>query len=267
MQEAKNTGKNGIKDRLLGDEWLEWEGDLPDDTGIVNEGKRTFLAFAFTVYLIILVASFFFLYLIYPRLQQINPWLPGIILVSSVVFFALLLIWLILVAVTVITGRNFLLWFIRKSYLINFFFHVSVRLGEKLGISRDRMSNSFIKVNNGLQKFICRMTGSENLLILLPRCLSADVKKTIQEICKKYHCRAFIATGGDSARRIIKEMRPLAVIGIACERDLVSGIEDTTRKIPVIGIENKRPEGPCKNTSVDVELFERTLSSLLGRYP
>ena len=61
-------------------------------------------------------------------------------------------------------------------------------------------------------------------------------------------------------------MKPLAVIGIACERDLVSGIEEITSKIPVIGIENKRPEGPCKNTLVDVELFEKTLSSLLGGY-
>ncbi len=265
MKEAKNTGEDGIRDRWLGDEWIDWEGDLTKYSGIINEGKRTFLLFAFTIYIIVLVASFFFLYLIFPRLHQIHEQLPRLVLIASIVFFSFLLLWLILVAATVITGRNFLLWSVRQAYWINSFFRLAVRLGEKLGISRDRMSNSFIKVNNALQKFICGFIKSENILILLPRCLAADVRKRVQEICKQYNCRAFIASGGDAARKIIKEMKPLAIVGIACERDLVSGIEDTTPLIPVIGIENKRPEGPCKNTYVDVELFEKTLSSLVKK--
>ncbi|MEW5806229.1 MAG: DUF116 domain-containing protein [Acidobacteriota bacterium] len=265
MKEAKNTGEDGVNDRRLGDEWLEWEGNLSNYNGMIDEGKRTFLIFTFGIYFLLLIGSFLFLYLIYPRLYQLAEWLPKAALTALIAFFGLIMIWLVLTVMTVIMGRNFLLWFVRKSYLINLFFRISARLGEKLGISRDRMGNSFIKVSNALQKFICRISRGENLLILLPRCLEKDVRKKVQEICAKYNCKAFIASGGDVARKIIKEMKPVAIIGIACERDLVSGIEDTTPKIPVIGIENKRPEGPCKNTFIDVELFERTLMSLLNR--
>ncbi len=264
MKELKNTGAKGIKDRWLGDEWLEWEGDLKTYQGVINERKRTFLAISFIVMLISLAISFFLLYLIYPRLQQIHLWIGRFALLALIIFSVILIIGFLLIAITVVIDKNFLLGFIKKAYLINSLFHISVKIGERFGISRDRMSNSFIKVNNALQKYIC--SGSikaENLLILLPRCLSKDVKKRVQEICQRYQCKAFIASGGDAARRIIQEKRPLAILGVACERDLVSGIRDTTPKIPVIGIENKRPEGPCKNTFIDIKLFEKVVASLL----
>ena len=61
------------------------------------------------------------------------------------------------------------------------------------------------------------------------------------------------AAGGDEARSIIRGERPDAVIGIACERDLISGINDIAGDIPVLAVPNRRPEGPCQNTSVDME--------------
>lgn len=266
MKELRNTGAKGIKDRWLGDEWLEWGGDLKNYQGIINERKRTFLAISFAVFLVFLAISFFLLYLIYPRLQQISFWLPQAALIALILFSVILFLGFLLMTITVAINKNFLLWFIKKAYLINSLFRISVKIGEKFGISKDRMSNSFIKVNNALQKFICfDSVKAESLLILLPRCLSRDVRKKVQEICKQYQCKAFIASGGDAARKIIQERRPLAIIGVACERDLVSGIKETTPKIPVIGIENKRPEGPCKNTFIDIELFERTVALLLDK--
>ncbi len=266
MKELTSTGTKAVKDRWLGDEWLEWKGDLENYQGIINERKRTFLVISFIVFLVILISSFIFLYLIYPRLQQIGSWLPITTLVIFVLFTTLLLLSFLLMAITVILDKNLLLGFVKKAYLINILFRLSASIGEKFGISKDRMSNSFIKVNNALQKFICfGSINAENLLILLPRCLSKDIRKQVQEICHQYDCKAYIASGGDAARRIIQEKKPLAILGIACERDLVSGIRDTTPKIPVIGIENKRPEGPCKNTLIDTRLFEETVASLLDR--
>jgi hypothetical protein len=266
MKELTNTGSKGVKDRWLGDEWLEWKGDLENYQGIINERKRTFLLISFAVFLFILISSFIFLYLVYPRLQQIGSWVPAATLVIFALFTILFLFGFLLMAITVILDKNLLVGFIRKAYLINMLFRISASIGEKFGISKDRMSNSFIKVNNALQKFICfGSLKAENLLILLPRCLSKDIRKRVQEICRLYNCKAYIASGGDAARRIILEKKPLAILGVACERDLVSGIRDTTPKIPVIGIENKRPEGPCKNTLIDTELFEKTVASLLDR--
>jgi len=47
------------------------------------------------------------------------------------------------------------------------------------------------------------------------------------------------------------ENRPEAIVAVACELDLTTGIQDTY-PIPVIGILNERPNGPCINTKVDI---------------
>jgi len=50
---------------------------------------------------------------------------------------------------------------------------------------------------------------------------------------------------------------------VACERDLSSGIADVGR-IPVIGIVNDRPNGPCYNTNVDVDAIRNKLESIIN---
>ena len=64
------------------------------------------------------------------------------------------------------------------------------------------------------------------------------------------------------ARRVIKTLRPQAVVAIACERDLTSGIQDVF-PLPIIGIFNERPFGPCCNTRVDIARVEATIQSFL----
>ena len=63
------------------------------------------------------------------------------------------------------------------------------------------------------------------------------------------------APGGTQARAIIRDIRPRAIVAVACERDLVSGIHDVAPRIPIIGIPNTRPLGPCKDTVIDIEKF------------
>ncbi len=112
---------------------------------------------------------------------------------------------------------------------------------------------------------------TKKILILLPHCLQiqdCDVRITNDiHNCKRCgRCgirdligisddlglKLFVATGGTLARRIIKELRPEAIVAVACERDLSSGIVDSY-PMPVLGIPNERPFGPCLNTLVNAD--------------
>ena len=72
----------------------------------------------------------------------------------------------------------------------------------------------------------------------------------------------FVATGGTLARQIIYKMRPKAVLAIACERDLMSGIQDVY-PLPAVGVLNIRPNGPCYNTHVDIEEVKAQLEKII----
>ena len=52
------------------------------------------------------------------------------------------------------------------------------------------------------------------------------------------------------------------IVSVACERDLTSGIIDVGN-IPVIGIVNERPNGPCYNTCVNVNMLKEKLDSII----
>ena len=86
------------------------------------------------------------------------------------------------------------------------------------------------------------------------------------EITDKYKVKAFILAGGEAARARICEHKPRACVAVACERDLVAGISDVaSAKLIGIGIPNKRPEGPCKNTTLDLKEFENAVRFFLGK--
>ncbi len=88
--------------------------------------------------------------------------------------------------------------------------------------------------------------------------------RNLVSLSKRYRVTMSIATGGTLARRIVVEKKPDIIIGVACERDLTSGIQDSY-PIPVYGIFNKRPNGPCFDTDVDLELVERGMIAVLGK--
>lgn len=79
---------------------------------------------------------------------------------------------------------------------------------------------------------------------------------------KERNIDVVVATGGTFARKFIKEKRPKAIIAVACERDLTSGIQDV-RRIPVLGVLNQRPEGPCYNTLVSIDEIEKAIDFFL----
>ena len=121
----------------------------------------------------------------------------------------------------------------------------------------------------------------DRLLLLTPHCiqLSSCVHKvttdvhnckrcggcqvgTLLDIADTYGCHFVVVTGGTLARLKIKEIRPQAIVAIACERDLVSGMADVF-PIPVIGVLNERPCGPCCNTRVNTEDIRLVIERLL----
>jgi hypothetical protein len=75
-----------------------------------------------------------------------------------------------------------------------------------------------------------------------------------------------VATGGTIARRIVVEARPRLIIAVACERDLAAGIQDTY-PLPVYGILNGRPHGPCLDTVLDLDKVEGALRVFVRPLP
>jgi hypothetical protein len=244
------------QDRKLGDEWEDWDGTPEGD---IDEPKARFIwlaSFVFVIFLGLLVLG---AYLVYPRLGEWSPYLSwplkaafGVLLVGSVGVYLLFLM-------EVATGASRLLPYRWSETLLLWLLPKSVWLGGKLGFSRDQVFNSFIKVNNVLSRSHTRPGGPRRLLVLLPRCLSRETRQEIRRIMEGRPHALATAGGGEEARKAIRKERPDFIIALACERDLASGIKDVALHVPVIGIPNKRPEGPCKNTQVDIEEFRQAL--------
>lgn len=243
--------------------------------------KRTFV-FLLLVACVVMVGLAFFLWWVpYVGLSNIHPSLP---LILAVAFGCVVLFWFggaLTLVLTIIRGKN--LFFNRRirGVVIRFLFPLLVLVGKCLGISKARTRRSFIAINNQLVLAEAKKVGPEKLLLLLPHCLQnheCKVRiignvyncegcgkckiKDLVTLSKKFDVPVSVATGGTLARKIVVEKRPDVIIAVACERDLTSGIQDSY-PIPVFGIFNKRPFGPCYDTDVDLELVEKGIVTFL----
>jgi hypothetical protein len=154
-------------------------------------------------------------------------------------------------------------------------------LGRLIGIPKDRIRESYVSVNNTFTKVVKKSYDPKEVLILLPHCLqftecqyriTIDINNCrecgkctivdLKKLSEKYGVKIAIATGGTLARRIIIQNRPKFIIAVACERDLVDGLQDVF-PIPVYGVLNERPFGPCVNTAVAVDIIEKALKEVL----
>jgi hypothetical protein len=80
-------------------------------------------------------------------------------------------------------------------------------------------------------------------------------------MAKRLGIKVAVATGGTLARRHLKEQKPLAVVAVACPRDLGQGMLDAY-PVPVIGVENSRPFGDCLDTRVDTSAVEKAIARI-----
>jgi len=224
----------------------------------------------FTVFLIVMVAVG--LYLIpYVGLKNIHPLAPQIVLITMGGVIGILIIGVGLLVLTLARGREIFFASRLRGIVIEVLFPIMILVGKLLGMSKDKVQQSFVEVNNLLVRAKCGNKKPKRVLLLMPHCLQfgdCDIKITndaykcracgkcrisnLVALAKKHDVSLSIATGGTLARRRIAETRPEAIIAVACERDLTSGIQDAY-PLPVIGILNDRPFGPCFNTSVDIQ--------------
>ena len=232
-----------IKDRKLGDEWIGWKGDLQDYERNANTGKRIFLSVLLATIVCSGIFIFFLWYMMIPRLAQFYVLLPLITGIILLFLWSIVTIWFFIMVLSILTEKDLFMRFWGREISITFLVPLVLKLGLKLGISRDRMCNSFVKVSNLLIHTSAKKVKPEKLLVLLPRCLKKSIKAKIIEFSKYLHIPVYTVSGGEKAREVVYEKQPDAIIGVACERDLLSGIQDVVDRIPVIGIPNRRPEG------------------------
>ncbi|MBU4484483.1 DUF116 domain-containing protein [bacterium] len=257
------TDANADKKRRLGDEWEDWNGY---DEGIINEGKGLFITFASFVVVLVNAGLFVTLYFVYPRLAQLHPALPMFVFISVVLFLLVSILWSIQLFLTSIFETNFFFKKAQAFIAFEVLFNKVFNLATLLRISRDRMGHSFIKVSNSITRAYIKEIPQDKkgkILILLPRCLKKEQLQQLNSFKEKYNLEVATVPGGELARKKVKEIRPSFIIGVACERDLVSGIRDVASKIPALGVINKRPEGPCINTFIDMDEIEDAIQFYL----
>ncbi|HWP96212.1 MAG TPA: DUF116 domain-containing protein [Syntrophomonadaceae bacterium] len=153
-------------------------------------------------------------------------------------------------------------------------FPLTLITGKILGIQKENILRSFIEVNNYLVVAKRLFIPRSQVMILVPHCLqnsecqhkiTVDINNCkgcgkckmgdLKKYAEENHALLKVATGGTVARKYIQDLHPRGIVAIACERDLSSGIQDSGF-IPIVGVLNCRPNGPCHNTDVDLEAVE-----------
>ncbi len=276
-----NDPKTG-NDEHLGDLWKD-PGLLADFEPEIEETPTLFLFAGGVILLFIAVVWGIFLYMTWPRVEQISVYLPVIITVLSTFLFGYISLEYIAVLITVVLKKPMLLPLGRKLRAAVKLSPIALKLARIFGKSRERMAHSFVEANNAIVLSYSGKTGAP-VLILLPRCIQyRDCKmKIVEDSDECVRCGkcpmadimelrdeyenvvVAVLTGGSVAESIIRNIRPGAIIGVACEREVWMGIE-LVENIPVIGICNTRPEGPCIHTQVEIDEIREVLNHFANR--
>lgn len=246
---------------MLGDEWKNWDGKTrPEST---EADYRVFLGLAVLSIVILILSAWLFLWLIYPRLVSTGSFMPKMFSGIFLVFAGALVLWLLLFLISAVRRRPITRLVIIPQ-MINRLLGLVMAVGRLFGISKDRMTNSFMKIHNLIIGTKPPRTTPDKLLLLLPRCLTKENFKDLRALRDHYGFNMATVGGGTAARKKVEEFRPEMIIAVACERDLLSGFRDVNTHIPVIGFPNRRPEGPCKNTCIDSLTIENAVRRCIG---
>lgn len=222
----------------------------------------------------------------YLGLREINAYLPMIL--GSVLAGVFLLTGLGIVGIVgAIQGVPFLSMFQKRTYaLINALFPIAILLGKMFGFDRQKIERSFVAVSNQIIHHQNIKVPADRLLVVTPHCLQlascphkitrdpmANCKRcggcdigSLVTLAEELGVHFFVVTGGTLARQTVKKFRPQAVLAIACERDLTSGIQDVY-PLPAVGVMNIRPNGPCYNTRVDMATVRQEIERMLIDVP
>jgi len=250
---------------------------------ILNKDKNIFLNILTIIILFMFLLAIGLILLINNSELQLY-----LIFISILIFFfiAVVIYLLALLFLTIRITKNssmpkYLIPIYENS--IKFIYPIMIIFSNVLKVDKDPIRRFFSEVNNKIVALKSKKLDPKNILVIAPHCLqksscghkitgninnckrcgACDINMLL-DLCTSYGINLEIVTGGTLARKIIKDYKPEGIIAIACERDLSHGILDV-KNIPVIGIKNERPEGPCYNTCVNVHEVEKAIKHFLRR--
>jgi hypothetical protein len=145
------------------------------------------------------------------------------------------------------------------------------------------MGKFLVGISNALNGLRRRRVAPEQLLLLVPHCLQRnDCQRNVRgdlancarcgkcpidavlALAEKYGVRVELASGGRKAVAAAKASDIKAVVAVACHKELSAGLKAVFPKA-AIAVPNRQPEGPCVNTTVDVEAVEDAIRRLLKK--
>jgi hypothetical protein len=145
-----------------------------------------------------------------------------------------------------------------------------------IGVKPDNIDNLYIDLKNSIYDEKFKKTPKERRIVFLPQCLrdcnkckatlskfgykcvkcSSKCKaRKIKERAEKLGYKAFIVPGGSMLSKIIKKYRPMAILGVACKKEIVMAFDELN--MPTQGVELIK-DG-CVNTDVDIDEVFKTL--------
>jgi hypothetical protein len=253
----------------------------------VNEGAKEMVAKK-RIYIGLLAASLLFemalvfmlWYVIVNRDIIISQIMLIIVAAALGITFLILGLGILAIVIMIIRSRSMPSLEKLTLWVNEMLFPIALIIGRTLGMDKEKILKSFISVNNYITASK-KIRPGEKILMLLPHCLqnsdcpfkiTIDINNCkncgkcrigqLKEMADKYNAVLKVATGGTLARKWIEEVRPRAVVAVACERDLAAGIQDTGG-LPVLGVLNSRPYGPCINTDVCLDQVDQALRTLV----
>lgn len=221
------------------------------------------------------VIVFLILFMLLNIENQVFKWILVALIVVAVAFVVLLAIGVFAMAKRTRPAGRLGRALMRRVLAL---YPVAMGIGKLFGIKKDDIKKSFVEINNNMVRSNSNLkVPAENIVVLTPHCLqntlcpvrvTLDVEACqecglcdiaqLKKLCKSLGVKLIVVTGGTLARSYIKEQHPKAVVAVACENDLFSGIMDVL-PLPAIGVFNERPEGPCKNTKINIEDVEKAI--------
>jgi len=250
-------------DRRLGHEWDEWDGSPLPDSGNFDAPPRLFLLWGAATIFVAFELVLTVLFLLSPRLATLNADAPRVAWLVVAVLAAAAFTWWALIALSFAGRANLLPGFLAEKGAFLPLMRFTSRVASRFG-KRDRVENAAVKVYNRLALRRAKKVNTGELLLLIPRCLSRATLDSVLSLAGQYGVPVFVATRGQLARRVIRERRPRAVVAVACERDMVSGLHDVAGKVPVLGLTMTLPAGPCKDAVLDLVALEGYLQAFVG---
>ncbi len=242
-------------DRRLGHEWDEWDGKPLPNQGDFDSSPGLFFAWSALTLAAGGTLAAFLIYVLNPRLALVHPAIPGVLWGAWALSGAAVAGWWASMVLGYVLDRPLLPERLNERGPLLPLMRFTSDVAEWFG-RRDWVENAAVKVYNALAAVRGRKVGKGELLLLIPRCLSKETLDGVLGIAGKYGVPVFVATRGQLARRVIRERRPRAVVAVACERDMVSGLHDVAGKVPVLGLTMTLPAGPCKDARLNLGQLE-----------